>query len=107
VAAPGALGNVLIGPEARTPTAMRLFRFYGTRDVALGLGTLWTAFRGGDVQPWLGAGVASDLLDTAVLAEWRDLPAGKRVPGILTAMGAAGMGAALLAAAKGSPVEVV
>jgi hypothetical protein len=88
---------VLIGPEARTPTVRHLFRFYGTRDVVLGLGTLWSAFRGGDVDSWLGAGVASDLLDTAVLAQWRDLPASKRVPGILTAMGAAGMGAALLA----------
>jgi hypothetical protein len=53
--------------------------------------------RGGDVHSWLGAGIASDLLDTAVLAEWKDLPANKRVPGVLTAMGAAGAGAALLA----------
>jgi len=66
--------------------------------VVLGLGTLWSAARGGDVDAWLGAGIASDVLDAAVqLAEWEDLSASKRVPGTLAALGAAVAGAVLLA----------
>jgi hypothetical protein len=98
MAAPAALGAVLIGPAARNPAVRLMFRFYGTRDVVLGLGTVRSAARGGEVGAWLGAGIASDVLDTAIqLAEWKDVPANKRVPGLLAALGGAGVGAALLA----------
>jgi hypothetical protein len=98
MAAPADVGNVLVGADARQPTTRVLLRFYGTRDVALGIGTLRAASRDGDVRAWLAAGIASDVLDSAVmLTEWRDIAADKRVPGVLMALGAAGAGAALLA----------
>ena len=72
-------------------------RLYGTRDVVLGLGTLRAAAAGEDVGGWLAAGIASDFLDTAVqLVEWNDLPAEKRIPGVLAAGGTAVAGIVLL-----------
>jgi hypothetical protein len=98
MAAPTRLGDLLLGEDARQPTPRIMLRFYGTRDVALGIGTLRAASGGGDVRAWLAAGIASDALDTAVmLSEWRDISPDKRVPGVLMALGAAGAGAALLA----------
>jgi hypothetical protein len=53
-------------------------------------------------KPRLAAGVASDGLDTAIqLREWSDLPADKRLPGVLAALAAAGAGAFLLARRQG------
>ena len=98
MAAPGGVGGMLLGDEAREPAVRIGLRTYGTRDVVLGLGILRAVTGQGDVAAWLVAGIASDVLDTAVqLAEWSDLPPEKRLPGILTALGAAGAGAALLA----------
>jgi len=98
MAAPERLGRVLIGEEAREPAVRTGFRVYGTRDVVLGLGTLRSLSGGGDPSPWLAAGITSDVLDTAVqLVEWQSIPPGKRVPGVLAALGAALAGAALLA----------
>jgi hypothetical protein len=98
MAAPAAAGQVLIGRDARKPTPRTLFRFYGTRDVILGLGALGAASAGGDARGWVAAGIAADVLDAGVmLTEWTDIPADKRVPGLLAALGAAGAGAALLA----------
>jgi hypothetical protein len=98
MAAPAAVGEVLQGRDARKPPVRMMFRFYGTRDIALGLGTLRAAASGGDVRPWLAAGVVSDALDaTAMLTEWDVIPEAKRVPGLLAALGAGVAGAALLA----------
>lgn len=98
MAAPEKLGAVLIGDEARQPAVRIGFRIYGTRDVVLGLGTLRAVATEGDVASWLAAGIASDVLDTVVqLREWSDLPPSKRLPGVLSALGAAGAGVALLA----------
>jgi hypothetical protein len=95
---PRELGGLLLGDEARDPSVRIALRTYGTRDVVLGLGTLRAVAGRGDVAAWLAAGIASDVLDTAVqLAEWSDLPPDKRLPGILMALGAAGTGIALLA----------
>ena len=97
MAAPAGVGNVLVGGDARQPTPRTLLRFYGTRDVALGIGTLRAA-GGGDARPWVTAGIASDALDAVVmLTEWRAIAADKRVPGVLMALGAAAAGVALLA----------
>jgi hypothetical protein len=102
LANPARLGNVLIGKQSRKPSVRTMFRFYGTRDTVLGLGALRAAARGGDVAPWLAAGVLSDALDAGVLlAEWDTLPPGKRVPGVLAALGAGVAGIALLATARG------
>jgi hypothetical protein len=96
--APVEFGNVLMGRKARKPVARMNFRFYGTRDVALGLATMWAALRGENVAPLLGAGIASDLLDvTVMVVESSELPPEKRVPGLAAALSAAVVGAALLA----------
>jgi hypothetical protein len=98
MAAPEGLGGVLIGRQIREPAVRTSFRFYGTRDAVLGLGTLRAASGGGDVGAWVAAGIASDVLDVAVqLIEWADLEPDKRLPGVLAAAGAAGVGMALLA----------
>jgi len=98
MAAPATVGNVLIGPKARKKTPRMLFRFYGTRDVVLGLGTLRAALAGGDPRGWLAGGITSDVLDAGViLAEWDRIPEDKRVPGLVAALGTAAVGAALLA----------
>jgi hypothetical protein len=98
MAAPAGVGNVLVGGDARQPTPRTLLRFYGTRDVALGIGTLRGAAGGGDARPWVTAGIASDALDAVVmLTEWRAIEEDKRVPGVLMALGAAAAGIALLA----------
>ena len=98
MAAPEVLGRVLIGQPVRAPAVRTTFRFYGTRDTVLGLGTLRAVSNGEDAGGWMAAGVLSDLLDVAVqLVEWGDLEPEKRVPGVLAAGGAAVAGIALLA----------
>jgi len=98
VAAPEKLGEVMLGDDARVSAVRAALRFYGTRDVVLGLGTLRAVAGQGDVSAWLAAGVASDVLDVAVqVGEWSALPPDKRALGILAAAGAAGAGVALLA----------
>lgn len=104
LAAPKALGGVLVGKWVHVPLVRISFRFYGTRDVVLGLGTLRAVAGGEPVGTWLAAGIASDLLDAAIqLREWSDLPPDKRVPGVLAALGAAGAGALVLAGRRGAP----
>jgi hypothetical protein len=98
LAAPGPLGELLLGKAARKPAVRTMFRFYGTRDTALGLGTLRAVLRKDDLSGWLVVGIASDLLDASVmLAERHEMPPEKRLPGIAAALGAAVAGATLLA----------
>ena len=103
IAAPAPFGNVLIGSGARKGTARMLFRFYGTRDLVVGLGMLRAASRG-DARGWLAAAITSDALDAAVmLTEWDEIPPEKRVPGLLAALSAGAVGVALLARSRQSP----
>jgi hypothetical protein len=98
LAAPEPLGRVLLGKPARKPAVRAMFRFYGTRDTALGIGTLRAVSRREDGRGWLVAGIASDLMDVGVmLRERRAIPPEKLMPGIVSALGAAAVGAALLA----------
>ena len=98
LAAPVPVGRLLIGDEAEEPAVRVALRTYGTRDTVLGLGTLRAAASGGEVAPWIAAGITADVLDTAVqLVEWNDLPPGKRVGGVAAAAAAAAAGAAVLA----------
>jgi hypothetical protein len=98
VTAPERLGGLMLGERIGHPDVRVLLRFYGTRDVVLGLGTLGAVAGEREVVPWLLAGVASDMLDSALqLAEWSDLPPDRRLPGLLVALAAAGTGAALAA----------
>ena len=97
MAFPRSLGRLLLGDEALEPAVRISLRTYATRDVVLGLGTLRAVARGGDVDAWLVAGTASDALDAAVqVGEWGDLPPDKRMIGVLSALGAAAGGLALL-----------
>ena len=98
IAAPDRLGGVLMGAGAREPTVRTTLRFYGTRDVVLGLGTLRAASAREGVDGWVAAGIASDLLDAVIqMIEWDVIPPDQRVPGILAAVGGAIAGIALLA----------
>jgi hypothetical protein len=98
LAAPGPAGAVLMGKKARKPLVRAMFRFYGTRDTALGLGTLRAASADGDTDGWIAAGIACDLLDAAVMVAERDsIDEDKRVPGLVAALGTAAVGVALLA----------
>jgi hypothetical protein len=102
LAAPVPVGRLLAGGEAERPMMRVAFRSYGTRDTVLGLCTLRAALRGGDVAPWLAAGITADVLDAGLqIAEWDDLPPGKRVAGVAAAAGAAAIGVALLASREG------
>jgi hypothetical protein len=98
LAAPGPFGEILMGKIARKSAVAAMFRFYGTRDTALGIGTLRAVTRGDDVSGWLVAGIASDLLDAGVMLAERDaIPPEKHLPGLAAALGTAVAGAALLA----------
>jgi hypothetical protein len=96
--APRAVGELLVGPAAREPVPRTLMGNFGTRDAILGAGLLHALASDGPRRPWLAAGLAADVLDTVVqLREWKELPADKRLPGVVFAAGAAVVGAALLA----------
>ena len=96
--APERMGLLMIGDDARDAPVRISVRFYGTRDVVLGLGALRAALGGDDVRPWVAAGMAADVLDTVVqVGEWGDLPPGRRGLGVLSAAGAAAAGGWLLA----------
>ena len=96
--APERMGLLMIGEDASHAPVRISVRFYGTRDVVLGLGALRATLGGDDVRPWVAAGMAADMLDTVLqVIEWSDLPPGRRGPGVLSAAGAAAAGAWLLA----------
>jgi hypothetical protein len=95
--APEPLGELLAGDDARQPPVRLTLRLYGTRDTVLGIGTLRAIARAKDPRPWIAAGVAADVLDTALqLVEWEHIPPSKRLPGVAAAVGAASIGIALL-----------
>lgn len=96
--APRGFGGLLLGEEASAPAVRITLRTYGTRDVVLGVWALQAIARDRDAAGWIAGGLLADLLDTAVqLGEWSDLPADKRVVGVLAALAAAGAGITLLA----------
>jgi hypothetical protein len=82
------------GTHASAPGGVVLGRAVGGRDVALGAGALFAAWRG-DERALRGltlAGAFCDLVDTvATAASWRELPAWGR----LAVIGVAGGGAVL------------
>jgi hypothetical protein len=102
--APGPAGTLLTGKRARKPAVRAMFRFYGTRDTALGLGTLRAASADGDTDGWIAAGIVSDVLDAAVMLAERDtIDEDKFVPGLVAALGTAAVGLALLARTEPGP----
>jgi len=73
--APGRVAARWVGPAARRPTTMVLITAMGTRDLAIGLGTVRALHEGFGARPWLWAGAAADLADLiATLRAARALP---------------------------------
>lgn len=85
--------------------AARVFgRALGARDLALalalGLGTLAAFGRPDGAGAWLAAGALSDALDVAAsVSSWHELPRVSRWPVVLSAGGAAAVGALAAVAA--------
>jgi hypothetical protein len=81
---------------AADDVAARVFgRALGARDLALGLGALAASGRPDGAGPWLAAGALSDALDVAAsVSSWRELPRVSRWLVVLSAGGAAAVGAA-------------
>jgi hypothetical protein len=99
--APKATGRILAGEGGATPDATVFLRGIGGREIGLGLGLLRAAREGSPVSPWLAAGVLFDAGDMAGMAgAWSQMVPEKRVPGLLSAAGAAVAGAALLGATR-------
>lgn len=99
--APGISGRLFGLDPKGNPQAPFLARLFGIRDLALGVGTLTTS--GGARRTWLKLGVLCDSADAA--AAWiggRDgsLPRYAALMSGTVAVGAAGLGAATLAAAE-------
>src|SRR5918999_5911730 len=79
--APGLVGRLWVGRDARTPGARVLGRAFGARDLALGLGVVIALDRGAPVRGWLEASALSDAADfTAGLLGPRALPPPPRPP---------------------------
>jgi hypothetical protein len=88
-----------VGAAANDLAAQVFGRALGGRDLALGLGALAALQRPGaepaSASAWVAAGALSDSLDVAAsLASWRELPRVSRWLVILSAGGAALVGAA-------------
>jgi hypothetical protein len=97
IAAPSAVGGLLLDERANEAAVRTFARSYGTRDTVLGTGMLAALATGADTRPWLVAGILSDTLDVVVqLSDWEELNPRKRVPGVLSAALAAAVGAWLL-----------
>jgi hypothetical protein len=93
---PGVAGDRWIGPTAKDPAAKIMIRGLGIRDAALGFGTYQALARGGEVRPWLQAGMASDAVDAfAGVLGSRRIGAARALPAIAIASGAALIGARL------------
>ena len=70
--APGRAGAGWFGPDARRPGTRVATRALGARDVAIGLGTAYTAGQDDGARPWLLAGVLADATDLAATLRARD-----------------------------------
>jgi len=101
VAAPAKASEGWIGPEADLPSTQVVSRALGIRDLTLGLGTLAALRDGGDVTPWLVAGIACDAVDFgSTLAAGDAIPSTGRLGVSLIAASAVVTGVALLRALR-------
>ena len=101
VATPTRASEGWIGPEAALESTQVVTRALGARDLAIALGTLNAARDGGDVAPWLIAGIGSDAVDLcATLAGGKALPPAGRAGVAVLAGGAVLTGVALLRALR-------
>jgi hypothetical protein len=74
--APRLAGSGWMGSDSRRPATQVAIRALGARDLAIGLGTAYTAGQGYGSRPWLWAGILADATDFAATLRARDaLPA--------------------------------
>jgi hypothetical protein len=104
LARPKSAGDSWIGRAARMPGTQVIVRSQAARDVALGLGALWTLTRRpeNDARVWMAAHAIADGAD--VVATWvaRDrLP--KRQARLALGIAAGSTAVALLGAARSAP----
>lgn len=83
-----------VGGAADRPGAQVLSVANGTRDAAMGAGTVAALHRGDSVRPWLAAGIAADFADLVVTVRHRDHLPAPAVAGV----GALATGSVLLGA---------
>jgi len=85
--APGSVGGSWFGRDARRPGPRVATRALGARDLALGLGTAYTAGQGYGARPWLLACVLADATDLAATLRARDDLAPAAVAGVAVIAG--------------------
>lgn len=101
LAAPAPFGRLLAGKGGDATDAQIFLRGIGGREVGLSLGLLRAVRRDEPVLGWLAAGVFFDLGDIAgMTGAWSRMQPDKRLPGIVSAGGAAVAGAVLVAGAR-------
>ncbi|MEO8687683.1 MAG: hypothetical protein ABI611_05625 [Solirubrobacteraceae bacterium] len=70
--APRLAGEGWMGRDAHRPATQVAIRALGARDLAIGLGTAYTAGQGYGARPWLLAGIFADATDLAATLKARD-----------------------------------
>jgi hypothetical protein len=76
---PRLAGEGWIGRDSRRPATQVAIRALGARDLAIGLGTAYTAGQGYGARPWLWAGILADATDLAATLKARDALTGPAV----------------------------
>jgi hypothetical protein len=89
VAAPGRAMPAWVGAVGSRPSTHVLGAAFGSRDAAVGLGTLAALRSGRGVRPWILAGVAGDAADLAATLKARDHLPGQAVAGVVLMAGSA------------------
>jgi hypothetical protein len=88
LAAPRPLVELWVGKPAGRAAALTA-RSVGGRDLALGLGVLRSLDNDGALAAWLMAGAVADASDAlAIVADYRDLPAPRRLAFLASASAA-------------------
>ena len=77
--APRLAGEGWMGRDSRRPATQVAIRALGARDLAIGLGTAYTAGQGYGARPWLWAGILADATDLAATLKARDALTGPAV----------------------------
>jgi hypothetical protein len=70
--APRLAGSGWMGRDSRRPATQVAIRALGARDLAIGLGTAYTAGQGYGARPWIWAGILADAADLAATLRARD-----------------------------------
>jgi hypothetical protein len=106
VVAPRRMGRGWVDTAAERPPTQVMIRGLGARDLALGIGGLWSVLDDGQSErPWFAAHALSDATDlVATFAARRDLP--RRRVAFAGAMAAASTAIAIAASVNAKPVAL-